>query len=169
MAAQPKGAMSEDELSDHARSVIDSNRYMAVGTADAAGHPWVTPVWFASEDYRNFHWVSAPDSKHSRNLATHPEVAIAIFDSSVPVGAAQAVYMKGLAKELTGDELEPGLEVFDRVSREDIGRAWGLHDVRGSALLRLYRVTVSEHWVLIRGRDPERGSGVDRSEQVSID
>jgi nitroimidazol reductase NimA-like FMN-containing flavoprotein (pyridoxamine 5'-phosphate oxidase superfamily) len=160
--------MGQDELGDHARSVIDSNRYMALGTADDAGHPWVSPVWFASEDYRNFHWVSSPVSKHSRNLATHPEVAIAIFDSSVPVGAAQAVYMKGLAKELAGDELDPGLEVFDRVSREDIGREWGLDDVQGSALVRLYRATVSEHWVLISGRDSERGSGVDRSEQVSI-
>ena len=29
--------MSQDELSDHARSVIDANRYMALGTADGAG------------------------------------------------------------------------------------------------------------------------------------
>ena len=106
-----------DELSDRARSVIDANRYMAVGTVDEAGHPWVTPVWFASEDYRHFHWVSSPDAKHSRYLAAHPEVAIAIFDSSVPVGGAQAVYMKGVAEELTGSELERGLEVFDRLSR----------------------------------------------------
>ena len=160
--------MSQDELSDHARSVIDSNRYMALGTVDEAGHPWVSPVWFASEDYRNFHWVSSPDSKHSRNLAARREVAIAIFDSSVPVGGAQAVYMKGLAKELTGDELEPGLEVFDRASRKDVGREWGLDDVQGPALARLYRATVLEHWVLITGRDPERGSGVDRSERVSL-
>ena len=161
--------MSQDEFGNQAKAVIDSNRYMALGTADKAGHPWVSPVWFASEDYRNFHWVSSPDSKHSRNLAAHPEVAIAIFDSSVPVGAAQAVYMKGLARELAGNELEPGLEVFDRVSRKDIGRAWGLGDVQGSAPIRLYRAAVSEHWVLIPGWDPERGSGVDRSEQVSID
>ena len=142
---------------------------MVLGTVDEACHPWVSPVWFASEDYRSFHWVSSPDSKHSRNLAGRPEVAIAIFDSSVAVGAAEAVYMKGLAKELMGDELEPALAVFDRVSREEIGRGWGLDDVQGSALVRLYRATVSEHWVLIRGRDPDRGSGVDRSEQVSID
>jgi hypothetical protein len=145
--------MSHEELGNHARSVIDANLYMALGTADEAGHPWVSP----------------PDAKHSRNLAVHPEVAIAIFDSSVPVGAAQAVYMKGLAKELTGDELAIGIEVFDRVSREDIGREWGVDDVQGSAPFRLYRATVSEHWVLIPGRDPERGSGVDRSERVSID
>ena len=160
--------MSQEELGAHARSVIDSKRYMALGTTDEAGHPWVTPVWFASEDYRSFHWVSSPESKHSRNLAAHPEVAIAIFDSSVPVGGAQAVYMKGLANELTDDELEPGLEVFDRVSRRDIGRGWGLDDVQGSEPIRLYRATVSEHWILIPGRDPERGSGVDRSERVSI-
>jgi uncharacterized protein YhbP (UPF0306 family) len=159
----------DPELADHARRVIDANRYMALGTADEAGNPWVSPVWFASEDYRHFHWISSPDAKHSRNLAAHPEVAIAIFDSSVPVGGAQAVYMKGVAKELTGAELETGLEVFDRVSRKDIGRAFGPDDVQGSALFRLYRATVSEHWVLIPGRDPERGSGVDRSERVSLD
>lgn len=140
-----------------------------LGTVDAAGHPWVSPVWFASEDYRNFHWVSSSDSKHSRNLARRPDIAIAIFDSSVPVGSAQAVYMKGLARELTGDDLEAALEVFDRASRKDIGREWGLDDVQGTALVRLYRAAVSEHWVLIPGRDPERGSGVDRSEQVTID
>jgi predicted pyridoxine 5'-phosphate oxidase superfamily flavin-nucleotide-binding protein len=157
------------ELADVARSVIDANRYMALGTTDEAGHPWVSPVWFASEDYRTFHWVSSPAAKHSRNLAARPEVAIAIFDSSVSVGGAQAVYMKGVAKELRGGELDQGLEVFDRVSRRDIGRAFGLDDVQGSALFRLYRATVSEHWVLIPGRDPDRGSGVDRSERVSLE
>ena len=137
--------MSE-ELQELANRTIDSNRYMVVGTADEAGHPWVTPVWFASEDYRHFHWVSSPDAKHSGYLASHPEVAIAIFDSS----------------------LERGLEVFDRVSQRDIDRAWGLDDVQEPSLFRLYRATVSEHWVLIPGRDPERGSGVDRSEPITL-
>lgn len=157
------------ELADHVRRVIDSNGYMALGTTDEVGHPWVSPVWFASEDYHNFHWVSSPDTKHSQNLAARPDVAIAIFDSSVPVGGAEAVYMKGVANELTGVELARGLEVFDRVSQEAIGNRWVLNDVKGSALFRLYRATISEHWVLIRGDDPERGSGVDRSERVSLD
>jgi nitroimidazol reductase NimA-like FMN-containing flavoprotein (pyridoxamine 5'-phosphate oxidase superfamily) len=158
-----------DELADHVRSVIGANRYMTLGTVDEIGHPWVSPVWFASEDYRNFHWVSSPDAKHSRNLAIHPEVAIAIYDSSVPVGGGQAVYMKGVAKELTGAELEQGLKIFDRVSQKEIGSTWGMTDVQGSALFRLYRAAVAEHWVLIRGSDPARGSGVDRSERVSLD
>ena len=159
--------MSQD-LSELARTVIDSNRYMALGTADASGHPWVTPVWFASEDHQHFHWVSSPEARHSRNLETRPEVAIAIFDSTVIPGTAQAVYMNGVAEELTGAQLEPGLEVFDRVSRKDLGREWGLDDVQDPSLFRLYRATVSEHFVLIPGRDPERGTGVDRREQVEL-
>jgi nitroimidazol reductase NimA-like FMN-containing flavoprotein (pyridoxamine 5'-phosphate oxidase superfamily) len=157
------------DLSELARTVIDSNRYMALGTADASGHPWVTPVWFASEDYQLFFWVSSPEARHSRNLEARPEIAIAIFDSTVTPGSAQAVYVKGVAEELTGSQLERGIEVFGRVSLEDLGRRWGFDDVQEPSPFRLYRATVSEHFVLIGGRDPERGTGVDRRERVELD
>ena len=156
------------ELSQLARTVIDSNSYMALGTADETGQPWVSPVWFASEDYTRFHWVSSPDSKHSRNLAGRREVAIAIFDSSAVPGTAEAVYVSGHAEELTGNELERGIELFDRRSQKDIARAWELSDVQPPSLFRLYRATAAEHFVLIRGRDPERGTGVDRREPVTL-
>ena len=158
--------MTNERLDDLARKVIDSNSYMTLGTAGADGHPWVSPVWFASEDYTHFHWVSSPEARHSRNVAARPEVAIAIFDSTVPVGGAQAVYMSGLAVELTNAELERGIEVFGRLSEADVGRKWGLDDVQPPSLFRLYRAAVSEHYVLIPGRDPEHGIGVDRREQV---
>lgn len=159
--------MSDERLNDLARTIIDSNRYMVLGTADQAGHPWVTPVWFASEDYTRFHWVSSPEARHSRNLAARPQVAIAIFDSTVPVGGAQALYMAGTAEELAGAELDGGIEVFGRLSVADVGRTWALHDVQPPSLFRLYRATVSEHYVLIAGRDPELGTGVDRRERVT--
>jgi nitroimidazol reductase NimA-like FMN-containing flavoprotein (pyridoxamine 5'-phosphate oxidase superfamily) len=154
------------ELEDLARNTIDANRYLALGTADDGGHPWVSPVWFASEDYRTFHWVSSPDARHSRNLASRSEVAIAIYDSSAVPGTVEAVYMTGRAEELTGDELDLAIEMFDRVSRRDLSRGWTLSDVQPPSLFRLYRAIASEHFILIRGRDPERGSGVDRRERV---
>jgi hypothetical protein len=159
--------MSHERLNALARTIIDSNRYMVLGTADQAGHPWVTPVWFASEDYARFHWVSSPEARHSRNLSARPDVAIAIFDSTVPVGGAQAVYMAGTAEELTGAELDGGIEVFGRLSVADGGRIWALDDVQPPSLFRLYRATVSEHYALIPGRDPELGTGVDRRERVA--
>lgn len=159
--------MTREPLNDLARTIIDANSYMALGTADPNGQPWVSPVWFASRDYKHFHWVSSPDARHSRNIAARPEVAIAIFDSTVPVGGAQAVYMSGRAEELTGAELERGIEVFGRLSEADVGRRWDLEDVQPPSLFRLYRATVSEHYVLIAGRDPEFGTGVDRREPVT--
>jgi uncharacterized protein YhbP (UPF0306 family) len=159
--------MSDERLNDLARTIIDSNRYMVLGTADEAGHPWVTPVWFASDDYTRFHWVSSPEARHSRNLAARPEVAIAIFDSTVPVGGAQAVYVAGTADELTGTELDRGIELFGRLSEENVGRMWALDDVQPPSPFRLYRATASEHYVLIAGRDPELGTGVDRRERVT--
>ena len=160
--------MSRDELGDLARTVIDANRYMALGTADESGHPWVSPVWFATDDYRRFHWVSSPEARHSRNLSARPEVAIAIYDSSGTPGSVDAVYVRGRAEELTGDDLERGIELFDRVSQSDIARRWGLSDVQPPSLFRLYRATAVEHFVLVRGRDPKRGTGVDRREQVAL-
>jgi nitroimidazol reductase NimA-like FMN-containing flavoprotein (pyridoxamine 5'-phosphate oxidase superfamily) len=56
------------DFDDLARSVLDENRYMVLGTADDSGHPWVSPVWFASENYREFHWVSGPETRHSQNI-----------------------------------------------------------------------------------------------------
>jgi nitroimidazol reductase NimA-like FMN-containing flavoprotein (pyridoxamine 5'-phosphate oxidase superfamily) len=60
------------ELRAIARTIIDSSRYMTLGTADETGLPWVSPVWYAPAEYRQFFWVSSPEARHSRNLMTRP-------------------------------------------------------------------------------------------------
>jgi hypothetical protein len=157
-----------NEFEDLARSVVDENRYMVLGTADASGHPWVSPVWFASENYREFHWVSGPEARHSKNIETRPEVSIVVFDSTRVPGTAQAVYMTGTAEQLTGAELEHGVDVFHRASEADGISGWTLERVQAPALFRLYRATAAEHFILIAGRDPDHGTGIDRREPVSL-
>ena len=148
------------DFSDMARSIIGSNRYMVLGTADEAGVPWVTPVWFAQADHRRFVWVSSPDRRHSRNVIARPEVSMVIFDSQVAVGSARAVYMTARAEELSGAELERGVEFFNAAGqRQGLTRRWTLEDMLAPAPYRLYRATVSEHWVL----DPD-SSPDDRAE-----
>jgi nitroimidazol reductase NimA-like FMN-containing flavoprotein (pyridoxamine 5'-phosphate oxidase superfamily) len=135
-----------------ARGIIDDNRYMALGTADETGRPWVSPVYYAPDGYRTFYWVSSPERWHSSNVAVRPEVSLVVFNSQVAIGEGQAVYMAATAGELTGEELERGIETFSRVSQRHGAKAWTIEDVRPPAPLRLYRATVSEHWVL----DPEK-------------
>ena len=74
-----------------------------------AGLPWPSPVWYAHSGYREFFWASSPLTRHSRNLAERPQTGIVIFDSHVPAGTAQAVYMKATAAEVTPDELPRAL------------------------------------------------------------
>ena len=119
--------MSDADLDAVARAVLAGNRYMTLGTADEHGHPWVTPVWFAREGYDELFWVSSPQARHSRNLAARPQVSIVVFDSQVPVGSAAAVYMQAVAQELTGAELERGMEVF---AREDAAQGLRAVDAR---------------------------------------
>ena len=140
--------MSDGDPGAAARAVIDSNRYMTLGTADEDGRPWVSPVWFAHSGYREFFWVSSPDARHSRNLAARPDLAIVIFDSQVPEFGAEAVYISASAEQLADDALERGIEVFARKSEADGLPPWSRADVEGSAKHRLYRAVASEHYSL---------------------
>jgi hypothetical protein len=131
-------------MTEELREIIDANRYMTLATAGEDGRPWATPVWFATEDYRQFFWVSDPNARHSKNLAERPDLGIVIYDSSVPVGGAQAVYLSAVAAEVAG----AGIEIFTRRSLAQGLRPWTREDVVPPARHRLYRATASEHFVL---------------------
>ena len=106
----------DPELNEMARRVIDANHYMTLATLDPDGHPRLSPVYYTASRYTDFYWVSSPEAHHSRNLAAHPQVQIVIFDSTAPVGQAEAVYLLGLAKQIADEELEPVLPVASRTA-----------------------------------------------------
>jgi hypothetical protein len=151
---------SPTDLGAIARTIIDSNLYMTLGTADETGGPWVSPVYYASAGYTEFFWVSSPEARHSRNLATRPQVSIVVFDSQVPINTGQAVYMSAVAQELTGADLERGVDVFSHGSVGHGAGEWTPEDVRPPALYRLYRATASEHWVLDPAGHPDHRTPV---------
>ena len=131
-----------------ARGVIDANAYMTLATADGDGHPWASPVWFAHDGYTRFFWVSRPDTRHSLNLAIRPQVAIVIFDSTVAVGEAQAVYSEAEAEQLSGAEQEQAIAVYSERSHAHGAGQWTTGDVSAPAGPRLYRATASMQFLL---------------------
>ena len=125
--------------------------YMVLGTANEFGEPWTTPVYFGHFEYREFYWISSPAVRHSGNIAARPQVSIVVFNSQVPVGKGQAVYMSAIAEELAGNDFERGLDIYNgRFSNpvEHGVRLLAHEDVQAPALYRLYRAVVSEHWIL---------------------
>jgi hypothetical protein len=64
--------------------------------------------------------VSDPEARHSRNIAVRPQVAIVISDSN-EAGGWKAVYVSATAGEVTGADVERGIELFNRKSRRRCG------------------------------------------------
>jgi nitroimidazol reductase NimA-like FMN-containing flavoprotein (pyridoxamine 5'-phosphate oxidase superfamily) len=131
-----------------ARRIIDANNYLTLGTADADGRPWATPVWFAPDRYTDFIWVSRPGTRHSRNIAVRPEVGIVVFDSTVPISQGQAVYAEAVAGQVPAAEVEAAIAVFSARSVAAGGHTWDAADVTGPAQFRLYRARATAHYVL---------------------
>ena len=132
--------------------LIAGNRYMVLSTADRCGRPWASPVWFAPDGEDGFLWISRPDTRHSLNIADRPEIAIVIFDSSVPPTERQALYVEAVAEEVGPD---PGFvatysvhsvsQGLDELSVAEVSPPTGR--------FRLYRATAVKMWMLENERD----------------
>ncbi len=156
--------MSQETLDRRAAAVIEANKYMTLGTVDADGLPWVTPVYFTPDGHDDFYWASSPDALHSLNIAAAPDITIAIFDSSVRIGGASAVYLRARAELVPDDELDRCAALY--TSRYPELRAYGVDELRPPAELRLYRARATAHWLLVRGGDPDYGTGIDSRRPV---
>jgi hypothetical protein len=139
--------MSLDRLATHAQAIIDTNRYLTLATADQDGRPWVTPVYFAPAGLREYYWTSTTDARHSRNLAECPQASIVIFDSTVAPYHGRAVYAAVQAGELSGDDLDPALEIYPGADSRG-GTPLTREEVTAPSPYRLYRAMASDLWVL---------------------
>ena len=163
--------MSSDALVEHGLALLADNAYLTLGTVGADGHPWTTPVYFAPDGLEGFYWVSSPESRHSRNLAVHPEVSLAVFDSTVPPYHGRCLYAAGSATVLSGDDLDRGLDVYPGpVSRG--GTALSVEDVTGASPWRLYHAEASAVWVLCprepRQPCPLHGRNDDHRQRIPL-
>lgn len=139
--------------------VLADNLYLVLGTADAAGKPWVSPVFFAARDVNLLCWVSSPDSRHSRNIDVQPTVAITVFDSRAAIGVGEAVYMTGTARVLGASAGAGGLDMLN--AGLPVGRQLTGDDLGSRGPLAVDEAAVDDHYVLVRGGDPRLDNDVD--------
>jgi len=131
--------------------LLAQHRYVVLGTADEGGRPWVTPVFYAADGEYRILWVSAPDSRHSRNIGARPEVAITVFDSHAPIGGAEALYLEATAVPVASDARAAALAVLN--TRLPDRQQLGPEDLEPAGPLRVYQAVITRHFVLIRGGD----------------
>jgi uncharacterized protein YhbP (UPF0306 family) len=145
--------------------LLDQHRYLVLGTADAEGRPWATPVFYAADGEHRILWVSAPDSRHSRNIAVRPDVAITVFDTNAPIGGAEALYLEATAGLVTDEARAAALARLN--SRLPASHQLGPDDLQPAGPLRVYQATITNHFVLIRGGDARFDNVTDARLAVS--
>ena len=87
----------------------------------------------------------------SRNIAARSDVAITVFDTNVPVGGAEALYLEATAAVVPDDECAAALALLN--DRLPAGKRLGPDDIGPAGPMRLYQASISKHYVLIRGGD----------------
>lgn len=118
-----------------ARRLIDGNNHMTIATADPAGNPWVSPVFYVPDSDDALYWVSDVSARHSHNIRSNPAVAIVIYETD----PTDAVYITARAVELDRDvEVEHAIHVLQRKEQPDNWVVRELHDVLGRSPWRIY-------------------------------
>lgn len=104
--------MTDADLVAAGRAIIDRIPYVTLATVGTDGRPWASPVFFATADYREYYWISAPATTHSRNIAEHPDVSMVVFDSTVAPGTGQAVYLTATAGQVADADIDRALGIY---------------------------------------------------------
>jgi pyridoxine/pyridoxamine 5'-phosphate oxidase len=90
-----------------ARALLDASPLCAIATVSPPGRAHVNTVYFAWSEAVEIVWISAPEARHSRNLAGNPSAAVSVFDSKQTWGKPdRGIQLFGTAGEATADAAE---------------------------------------------------------------
>ena len=122
---------------------------MVLATADGAGAPWATPVWFATEDGRKpllgLVTRDATLAKPCRAASRSESRSSTRRKRRVPAKACTSLRV---AAQVAPDELDAGIAIFTAAGLAVGLSAWSVDDVQAPAKHRLYRATAVERFVL---------------------
>ena len=92
------------DFNKKAKEIIKKIIYITIATSAKDGRPWNSPVYSAFDDNYNFYWISWRENHHSKNIVENPDVFIVIYDSTVPEGTGEGVYIQAKAYEINDEE-----------------------------------------------------------------
>ena len=135
----------EEKFLNRAKSIIEKILYITIATASKDGQPWNSPVYSAYDDNYNFFWASDQKGQHSKNIRENNNIFIVIYDSTVPEGAGEGVYIKAKAHELTDEkEIAHALSCLDgRVGKKSHSPQQFMKDMPR----RVYKAVPEKAWV----------------------
>ncbi len=147
-----------------AKGIIEKIHYINIATVNTAGEPWNTPVYAGHDDTYNFYWASWTDNEHSKNIRHNPNVFLTIYDSTVPEGDGEGVYIKAKAFEL-----QDPAEIQEAIAHYYHRKSKYVRDVEefmGASPRRIYKAVPERVW--INGDGEVNGKFVDSRVEISL-
>jgi nitroimidazol reductase NimA-like FMN-containing flavoprotein (pyridoxamine 5'-phosphate oxidase superfamily) len=131
-------------MEQKAARILQACLYATVATSDAGKQPWNSPVYCVHDDQLNLYWASARSSQHSQNIQANPKVFIVIYDSTMPWGTGEGVFIQATAT-VVDDPAEIAKACALRLAR--VAEATQPpSDFSGDRPRRIYRATPEHIW-----------------------
>ena len=132
-------------LSKRAKEIIGQIKYATIASVSENGLPWNAPVFTAFDEQYNFYFGTHKDSQKAKNIRANGRVFLVIYDSTVPVGTGEAVYIKASAQEVSDpSELR---RIFELLKERRKATYWGFAALDANGPIRLYKATPEQAWM----------------------
>lgn len=124
------------------RNILSTVRYASVATITPEGKPWNTSVAHEIDEQNNIYWFSDKENQHSKNVRNQSVAFIVIYDSTVPDGEGEGVYIEADVEELNNvDEINKIRNAKKKKVVDDAA------EFLGEAVRRCYKATPKRMWV----------------------
>lgn len=87
-----------------AAEILKKIRYATIATVTNDAKPWNSPVAHELESDLTIYWASDKESQHSKNVRANGQAFIVIYDSTVPEGDGEGVYLQADVTEISDPE-----------------------------------------------------------------
>jgi len=150
-----------------ARKIIEKILYITIATVSKDGKPWNSPVYSAFDENYNFYWASWKENQHSKNIRENNNVFIVVYDSTVPEGTGEGVYIQAKAYELDDEkEIKLALGYLDgRVNKRKDSKK-RIAQFQGDKPRRIYKAVPDKVWV--NGEGDINGEYIDMRMEVDL-
>lgn len=126
-----------------AAEIIRTIRYATIATASKDSKPWNSPVAREYDEQLNIYWFSDKKNQHSENVRENEDVFIVIYDSTVPEGDGEGVYIEAKAIELS----DPDEILSVRRIKKGSGYKGSPDEFLGEAIRRVYKAVPQRVWM----------------------
>src|ERR1700721_2079079 len=125
-----------------AREILSRIIYATIATVTDDGKPWNSPVRHVLDRDLNIYWFSDKEGQHSKNIRVNEDVFIVIYDSTVPEGDGEGVFIQARAEELEDPEEIRLARLIKKGENMD-----NIDDFRGDAIRRVYKAVPQRIWM----------------------